>query len=311
MAEVVLVHGIGPVDQPAEELHTEWVAAIADTLRAADEHALADGLAQGHVTTAMAYYRDLFKPYEPKDKWDDPLPESMAGTAQRVGEGFLLNVEEHAGDPADREEAARELAAFREQLGPEQGMAEVLRLTIGSLARCGVVARAGFAALKTVLLRNLAQVAAYLDDEAVRERAVAAVLTEIGPETKAVYAHSLGTVVAYEAIHRLERSQSLPLLVTFGSPLGLRTIVRERVRPQPPCAPEGLGRWVNVADRDDYIVASLELRKVLLGPHDVLEPTRRVSNPGLDAHPAVKYLGHRETVMPLVEALKAARGITA
>ncbi|WP_351224982.1 hypothetical protein [Streptomyces sp. NPDC002133] len=93
-------------------------------------------------------------------------------------------MEEHAGDPADREEAAREPAAFREQLGPEQGMAEVLRLTIGSLARCGIVARAGFAAFKAVLLRNLAQVAAYPDDEAVRERAVAAVLVEIGPETK-------------------------------------------------------------------------------------------------------------------------------
>ncbi|MEU0271666.1 hypothetical protein [Streptomyces sp. NPDC006307] len=302
MAEVVLVHGIGPLDQSVGELHGEWTAAISGTLRAAGETDLADRLATGHVTTAMAYYRDLFKPYTPRDEWDQPLPETMAATAQRVGRDLLENVEDHAANPDDRAEAARELTAFREDLGPEQGVSELLRLTVGSLARCGIVARSVFGALKTTLLRNLAQVAAYLEDEDIRERAQQAVLAEIGPETRAVYAHSLGTVVAYEALHRLDAP--LPLLVTFGSPLGLRTIVRERVRPQPPCAPPQVARWVNVADRDDYIVASMNLRKVLTGPCEALEETRKVSNPGLDAHPAVKYLGHDETVLPLAEALR-------
>ncbi|MFB7115634.1 hypothetical protein [Streptomyces sp. NPDC056291] len=307
MAEVVFVHGIGPLEESAEELHAAWITALADTLRAGDEAEIADALVSDDISTAMAYYRGLFTPYTPRDDWDQPLQETMAATAQRVGQDCLENVRENARRPEDREEAARELIPFHEDLGPEQGLAELLRVTVGSLARCGLVARSVFGALKTTILTNLAQVAAYLDDESIREHAQEAVLAEIGPETRAVYAHSLGTVVAYEALHRLR--EPLPLLVTFGSPLGLRTIVRERLRPQPPHVPGLLQRWVNVADRDDYIVASLDLRKVVASPAEVLEKTLTVRNPGLDAHPAVKYLGHNRTVCPLVKALRDHRGV--
>src|SRR6516225_8981118 len=47
--------------------------------------------------------------------------------------------------------------------------------------------------------------------------------------------HSLGSVVAYEATQELEHP--LPLLITLGSPLGLNTIVYQRLRPQPPSFP--------------------------------------------------------------------------
>ncbi|MFI6722815.1 hypothetical protein [Streptomyces atratus] len=303
MAEVVFVHGIGPLEEPAGELHTAWVAALAGSLRNAEETEAADALEGGRISTAMAYYRDLFRPYTPRDEWDQPLPEAMTDTARRVGQDFIENIEAHASRPEDREEAARELTPFREDLGPEQGVFEVFRVMVGSLGRCGPVARSVFGALKATIVTNLAQVAAYLDDERIRERAQEALLAEIGPETRAVYAHSLGTVVAYEALHRLR--EPLPLLVTFGSPLGLRTIVRERLRPQPPHVPGMLQRWVNVADRDDYIVASLDLRKVVTDDSSkVLGETLMVRNRGLDAHPAVKYLGHKRTARPLAEALR-------
>lgn len=304
VAEVVFIHGIGPLEEPAQELHTAWRAALAETLRRAEETEAATALEGNRISTAMAYYRDLFDPYVPRDEWDQRLPEEMTDTAGQVGLNCLENIAAHATRPEDREEATHELTPFREDLGPEQGPLELFRVVAGSLGRCGPVARSVFGALKATVVSNLAQVAAYLDDERIREQAQQALLAEIGPETRAVYAHSLGSVVAYEALHQLR--QPLPLLVTFGSPLGMRTIIRERLRPQPPHVPATLRRWVNVADRDDYIVASLDLRKVVSDESsEILEKTLLVRNPGLDAHPAVKYLGHKRTARPLAEALRS------
>jgi hypothetical protein len=64
-------------------------------------------------------------------------------------------------------------------------------------------------------------------------------------------------VVAYEAAHRI--TQPLRLLLTLGSPLGLQTIIYQRLRPQPPCFPPNLLKWVNIADRDDFIAAEPDL----------------------------------------------------
>ncbi|SEC06362.1 hypothetical protein [Streptomyces sp. TLI_105] len=147
----------------------------------------------------------------------------------------------------------------------------------------------------------LGQVAAYLEDERVREGAIEAVLSQVTPDTKAVLAHSLGTVVAYEALHRLDGP--LPLLVTFGSPLGLRSILKGRLRPLPMRSPAHLKRWVNVADGDDFIVATLRLRRLLPEDDAVLERTRRVRNRNFDPHGATEYLSRWETVEPLADLL--------
>ncbi|MEU9319878.1 hypothetical protein [Streptomyces sp. NPDC048295] len=159
----------------------------------------------------------------------------------------------------------------------------------------------GLAALSSTGVFHLGQVAAYLDDESVREGAIESVLSRVTADTRAVMAHSLGTVVAYEALHRLGRP--LPLLVTFGSPLGLRSIIRARLRPQPLRTPDGLGRWVNVADRDDYIVSTLRLRKLFPKTDEVLERTHLVKNANADPHAAPEYLKHWETVAPLARVL--------
>ncbi len=77
--------------------------------------------------------------------------------------------------------------------------------------------------------------ASYLTDEQVRAYALDKVAKLIDPDTRVLVGHSLGSVVAYEAAHRL--AQPLPLLVTLGSPLGLRTIIYERLRPNRPASP--------------------------------------------------------------------------
>ncbi|MFI1763834.1 hypothetical protein ACH41H_17525 [Streptomyces sp. NPDC020800] len=301
MAELVMVHGIGPADESAERLHADWVRSLARTLRENGRGDLADRLADGSLSAEMAYYRHLYAPYVPQDDWDMPLPEAMAVTGEEVAADLIGNIRRHASDPTAQAEAAHALEELHAEVGPEQGPYAPLRMFVSMLGRLGPIARSGFAALSSTGLFHLGQVAAYLDDERVREGAIETVLSRITPDTRVVLAHSLGTVVAYEALHRLGRP--LPLLVTFGSPLGLRSIVRRRLRPQPLHSPAHVKRWVNVADRDDFIVATLRLRTLFPENDAVLERTRLVKNRNTDPHAAVEYLGRWQTVEPLAELL--------
>src|SRR5262249_42563479 len=95
--------------------------------------------------------------------------------------------------------------------------------------------------------RSLAQVTRYLTNATIRSAALESVFKLVGPEPKVLIGPSLGSVVAYEAANLI--NQPLPLLLTLGSPLGLATIIYQRLRPQPPEFPPVVRRWVNVADR--------------------------------------------------------------
>jgi hypothetical protein len=301
MAELVMVHGIGPEDETEQRLREGWTRALARTLRDNGCAEAADRIEGGAVTVGMAYYRHLYQDYVPHDDFGVRLPAPIAATSEEVALDIIDNIRRHASDPDDSNEAADALEELTVDVGPEQGPLWPLRMLVSMMGRLGPIARSGFAALSSTGAFHLGQVAAYLDDERVREGAIEAVLSRVTTDTKAVLAHSLGTVVAYEALHRLD--QPLPLLVTFGSPLGLRSIMGGRLRPQPLRSPAHLKRWVNVADRDDFIVATLKLRKLFPEDDAVLERTRRVSNRDFDPHAAAEYLSRWETVEPLAELL--------
>ncbi|MFF2777684.1 hypothetical protein ACFVU3_22555 [Streptomyces sp. NPDC058052] len=301
MAELVMVHGIGPVGETEQELREEWTRTLARTLRDKERVEVADRLERGVVTVDMAYYRDLYRPYVPRDEFDVTLPPQVAATGAAYAQDVIGNISRHASDPRDSEEAADALEELTLDVGPEQGPLEPFRMFVSMMGSLGPIARSGFAALSGRGAFHLGQVAAYLDDERVREGAIEAVLSRVTPDTKVVLAHSLGTVVAFEALHRLD--QPLPLLVTFGSPLGLRSIIRGRLRPQPLRTPPQVKRWVNVADRDDFIVATLRLRTLFPDDDAVLERTRTVRNSNFDPHAAKEYLGRWETVEPLADLL--------
>jgi hypothetical protein len=71
-----------------------------------------------------------------------------------------------------------------------------------------------------------------------------------------VLAHSLGSVVAYEALHA-HPDLEIDLLVTMGSPLAIRRTVFDRLQPKPARSagrahrPPGVRRWANFADPGD------------------------------------------------------------
>jgi alpha-beta hydrolase superfamily lysophospholipase len=141
----------------------------------------------------------------------------------------------------------------------------------------------------------------YLSDELVRAQAQHRVLRVVADDTRIIIGHSLGSVVAYESARRL--STPLSLLLTLGSPLGLRTIVTDRLRP-PPSFPSHVRRWVNAAADDDIDAAEPDLRSLFT--HDMPDSSDftsiRVDN-GSDPHDPAHYLGKIAVGRVIAEAL--------
>ncbi|MDN0197259.1 hypothetical protein [Streptomyces sp. S.PNR 29] len=125
---------------------------------------------------------------------------------------------------------------------------------------------------------------------AVRER-VRAHLLRHRPDV--VVAHSLGSVVAYEALHELDGELDVDLLVTLGSPLALPNAVFHRLDPEPlqglGTKPPNVRRWVNIADIGDFVaVPKGELARIFPGVEELPE----ISIAPLWPHSVLDYLRH-------------------
>jgi hypothetical protein len=280
MAEVVLVHGIGQQQGSADTLERDWVPELAGGVRTAGSPDLADRLwrdtrSPGGISTRMAFYGDLFL------------------TAGRMG--------------TDEEDLTAEQRQLAEQLAGEW-LARTATRALAGAARIPWFARAGLNAAQLVN-RSLTQVTRYLTDGDLRARAIARVADHVDETTRMIIGHSLGSVVAYEAIH--QHSWKLPLLVTLGSPLGLRTVVYDRTRPQPPAYPATVRRWVNIADPDDIIAAAPDLNTMFgsaLPTGCCFDGGYTVDN-GAKPHTASFYLTKTITGLAVAEALNAPPGL--
>jgi len=160
------------------------------------------------------------------------------------------------------------------------------RPVLNALARLRWFAPVGMAVAERFADRSLAQLTRYLTEEALREEVQRRMAEHVGPETVAIIGHSLGSVVAFQAAHRL--TQELPLLMTLGSPLGLRTLVYDRL-PEDKEVPAQVRRWVNLAARDDLVAAVLDLRELFKDPRGVLESDWTLDT-GSEPHKARFYL---------------------
>ncbi len=308
MAQIVLVHGIAQEQRSADELEAEWLPALAGGLRIAGYPDLADGLwrerpVEGGIEARMAFYGNIF--LRPGRMGLDPgelTPEQQV-LAEQLAHDWLQRAARDASDPRQRHEAAMELARLDDTPSELQGTGAAVRSAIAGLAGVRWFAPFGMALAERFAQGALAQVTRYFTDEQVRSHALGQVARLVGPDTCVLVGHSLGSVVAYEAAHRLDRP--LPLLVTLGAPLGLRTIVYERLRPQPPGFPPRLGHWVNVADRDDFIAAAPDLA-TLFGagrPAGALFESGWTVDNGAEPHRATFYLTKQETARPIGQTL--------
>ena len=239
-----------------------------------------DGLSRAGVEPiigeelAIAFYGDLFRP--PGNAYAEQNAEDL--------------------DPALEEELLVPLwrAAATEEgtPGPEsasgtagKGLAQrALRALNSSAFFSGLTARA--------LVGDLRQVRSYLQEPAIRQAAQDRVAAAVGPETRVVLAHSIGSIIAYESLCA-HAEWDIRMFVTLGSPLGWRYVF-DQLKPPPQ---DGIGswpgstrQWTNIADKDDIVALEKSLGTKFAGPvRDVL-----VDN-GARAHELGPYLTATET----------------
>jgi hypothetical protein len=184
------------------------------------------------------------------------------------------------------------------------------RSALVALARIPWFARAGQNLVSRFVTSAVGQVALYMTDPSIRTAAISSVVTLVGPETRIIIGHSLGSVVAYDAIRSAEFPiESLPCLVTLGSPLGLPNIIYDRLDPQPPTYPTRVKHWVNISAPDDFVASVPDLAPIFsLGKPSAarFDGYCTVDN-GSQPHSAAHYLTKRQTGAAVGAAMEAHR----
>ncbi|MFE3454526.1 hypothetical protein ACFXJ8_36945 [Nonomuraea sp. NPDC059194] len=261
MAGIVGVHGIGKYDYYVRAGRSAEGAA--EAMRVKWDRYLGAGLGGPPCAyfAEVAYYAHHLNDQGRNGQGTAKPVESMAAGEQQV------------------------FVAWAEQLGLGETFTGALKAFTGWLLTRLDTRAAAFAAL------FCPEVAAYLTDTVRRERCqeeVAEVIRRRAP--RVVVAHSLGSVVAYETLHA-HPDIEVDLLVTLGSPLGMRNVVFEHLLPAPVDGrgerPKGVRRWVNIADKDDIAAIPPALRDCFTG----VDVEALVNLDWLDFHTAEKYLG--------------------
>ena len=300
MAHVTFIHGIGNKPEPDELLH-EWKISLSDN-DGVDLDALG-------VTTSMAYWADML--------YANPAPEEAAQEASPLEVEGTVDPED--ADMRWLDDVPDDQRQFVESLGSKLGLAEVTA-TPDELAPDPIIPDSPLEAvplppaLKKRLMRVLLRdVHHFLYDVSfsprpgetfqirtdIRARVLHALQeADAGPGPHLLVGHSLGTVIAYDALTAIDDAPRVHALVTIGSPLGISE-VRDGLTP-PWTAADGWpsqrlgdGNWWNVFDALDPVCGFLDRE---IAPHYRRAGQSRVadvgvSNTGYWRHSIGKYLG--------------------
>ncbi|GAB1516871.1 lipase family protein [Actinophytocola sp. KF-1] len=270
MARIVCVHGIAQQLRGEQTLLQAWWPAMADGV------VRAGGGPVAISDVAMAFYGDLFRP---------------SGERLAVGDPIYVADDVRPGFEQELLLAWWRQAALVEDAVPPMDGDTLVRAPRSVQTALRALSRSRFFARVAVraLIFDLKQVSGYLLDPALRQEARARVAAVITPATRVVVAHSLGSVVAYEALCSLP-DHSVRALVTLGSPLGIRNLIFDRLDPAPR---NGRGVWpgsdalvwTNIVDRGDVVALEKDLR-----PRFGDRVDNAVVHNGAHAHDVTAYL---------------------
>ncbi|MEL7319829.1 MAG: hypothetical protein AAFN04_14445 [Pseudomonadota bacterium] len=140
-----------------------------------------------------------------------------------------------------------------------------------------------------IAVKVLKQAHTYLRSPGVDDQVEAIVAPALKGGPRVVVAHSLGTIVCFRILRRLALEGNpapVPLFVTLGSPLSLRT-VRKTLGPKY-LVPAGVDQWINAYDPDDFVSLGQGLTASTFAP-GITNIGNVVNIPG-DAHAIDGYL---------------------
>jgi hypothetical protein len=288
--EIVGVHGIAQQYGGPYQLADVWLAGIRDGLFAAGHHDTARALSQEDVR--VAFFGDLFRPAGTMAATDPPY---TASDIRPGPERDLLTALYTAAVVTD--------PALGEPAGAMGAVVESGEFMLARLARSKTFARVA----QRAFIRDLKQVTAFLADPAVKQAVLGRVRDQVGPDTRVVIGHSLGSVVAYEYLCQ-DQPGPVELLVTVGSPLGIPNVVFDRLTPAPVAGagawPGRVAGWVNVADRDDVVALRKDLAPLFPSALPGVRVIDRLVDNGDEPHAIGRYLSAAQTGSVLGDVLR-------
>jgi hypothetical protein len=250
VSRLVFIHGIGQQNADPDTLRNVWAAALREGIR----HAGRDFEIRDH-DIAMVFYGDVFKtrgsrgPGTPDldvEDLEDELERELL--LQWWAAAATTDPSVPGPDAATRLRTPRMLQRALDALSQSEFFA-------------GIAERA--------LIFSLRQVRLYLTHQQTRNRILERAGEAINDGTRVVVAHSLGTIVAYESLFMQPLSAD-GAFVTLGSPLGIRNLIFDRLRPAPVDGqgawPPSVNRWTNLCDYGDVVALVKELRPLFPFP---------------------------------------------
>ncbi|MFE7485218.1 hypothetical protein [Streptomyces sp. NPDC057552] len=257
-----------------DEMHDSWLAALREGLRNVRFSEAED------LTVECAFYGHLYNDGKAGTGWQYVVGDLRPG----VEEDLLVALAEAVEEPSYE---ASSKAAYA-----PRSVQWAIRVLQSRKVFGGTAAR---------IIGFIKQVARYLRDDDFRKAVLAEFSTAMESQPRLIIAHSLGSVVAYDWL-RCHEATSATTLITLGSPLGLRPVLRELHPLWDACQapwPTGIATWVNIAAKEDVVASVKELDGLFAGKiHDL-----PASNSRGTAHDAATYLKNVRTAQAVKVAL--------
>ncbi|MEV2248775.1 caspase family protein [Streptomyces sp. NPDC049970] len=266
---VLGVHGSSNQVWGAQQIALHWLPIVQDSVLRVDPSAnVAD------IELSIAYYADLLaRPY------------AQGGSAPDGEESEALE-----GWPAVENESTQR--RFNPAGLVRQAMSY---LTSGSAS---ITSRQ----LERALFGSLRELGRYLQGEQRGDviARVHRVFTEARPGV--ILAHSLGSVVAYDALWQ-EPYPQVEVLVTMGSPLAMSS-VRDRLMSPELGRPPGVKKWVDIASTGDVVAVPINGMTRHFGGVE----GKRIDTTVLPSHTVASYLQSTEVAFILAGLLRRLQG---
>jgi hypothetical protein len=286
MCLIVGIHGIGQQFKAASVVHNEWLHPLRGGLE------IAGAKLEEESDLGCPFYGDLFRPPRTKSAGLPPLRAlDLDDELERdlLEAWWLESAKVENGRVPDPDELAKGRT-------PNTIQKALNALSYSRFFAC-VAER-----VQEWIVADLKQVSAYLLDSAIRQGIRERVVNVVSKDSRVLIGHSLGSIVAYECLCA-HPEWPVHTLITIGSPLGIRNLIFDRLKPSPTNGvgvwPGTVHTWVNIADGGD-IVALVKDLKTGFGP----KVQNHLIFNGADAHGVMPYLTARETGNAIAAAIR-------
>lgn len=286
--KLVLIHGRAQQGRDPAKVKTEWLDAL-------KRGATAQGLSlPGDVEIALPFYGDTLDSFA--RQFEIPLASEIQSRGA-VQDEFLAFQEQFA-------EAIRTRSGVTDaQVDAEYGNDPQPRGPLNwkwVQAILRAIDKNGGGLSQSAIEAFTRDVFLYTTRAGVRDAIDAIVAASLTEAPTVVVSHSLGTIVAYSVLLRDTRALQVPLLVTVGSPLGVRA-VRDQFRPLK--SPRPVKAWYNAYDTRD-VVSLYGLDKDSFPIAPPVENYPGVKNHTDNRHSIEGYLDDPFVAKRIVSALK-------